>query len=345
MLRRSGRQKLIAIAIIVLLVALSGGWWLVHRTGSHQVQSAAAPLSHGEFIHQEDTLIGLLHASGAEASFAYAEKQMAQNSSFAHDCHPLLHDLGHEAYHYYGSFAAAMGHASEICDAGYVHGVVEEYFTSTPHAADAIASSCPAAAAEDLHEWQCFHGLGHGAMLISGEQVDAAIPLCERLSGSFAKGACVNGAFMEEFVVTDHDGGIIADAASRNLSVCGHQSRQYKQDCYFYAPTAFLQQHSARYGDAMSWCKAGEPSYISACMNGIGAESMKDNIARPDIAAQACKAAERKYRDACVSGAISLYIFEHASSEAAAPLCTHEFKPYQTLCTSIIAAEHKALKV
>lgn len=230
--------------------------------------TAIATLAPSQFQAENTRLVSLMKSKGINVAFSYVTAEIATDPSFAKSCHPLLHELGHAAYAYYGGYAQAIVYQNELCDSGNTHGVLESYLESGSDLQAALQAACPTGMPL-FDEWQCYHGLGHGAMLVSLGNIQKSISLCDRLPAIFAQDACTNGVFMQHFVVTDHEGNI-PKANPTGLSDRKTQPSIYKTSRYIYAPTAFLTIHSDLYALALQWCQGAEPGYISACSNGVG---------------------------------------------------------------------------
>src|SRR5581483_12078457 len=127
--KRSRTIWMVATTITLLLV-VSGGMLYAHRRYQSSVAQTVPSLTPAQFQQQVATLTSLMKTKGITAAFTYTEAQISASPSFAKDCHPLLHELGHAAYTYYGGYAQAMQHNNEICDSGYTHGVLESYLGS-----------------------------------------------------------------------------------------------------------------------------------------------------------------------------------------------------------------------
>jgi hypothetical protein len=283
-------------------------------------------------------------AGGADESFRYVEQQLLSNASFARECHPLLHHLGHEAYVLAGGFDTAMEKSNELCNSGFIHGVIEAHITEADDKKAAIASTCTTGAAENYAAWQCYHGLGHGAMFASGRDVSGALALCTGLNSEFARGSCANGAFMEAFITESHSGAHKNHEDIPGLELC-KQQKAYISDCYFYAPTSYLGMHANDYTGAFEWCSGAQKEYTLACVGGVGAQAMKENVLHPGMAAGVCSSAPSGYRTSCVSSAIGIYINHRASSASAKPLCDNEFKTYKETCQRVIRSRQESLQI
>ncbi len=328
---------------LLLFTAIAVGLFSMHQTTTQPKPVTTSPyLSPSQFQYQEAKLDQLMRTRGIESAFSYTESEIATNPSFAKDCHPLLHELGHAAYAYYGGYQQAIKYQNDICDSGYTHGVLEQYLSKTD-LQQALKTACsPSASVFDL--WQCYHGLGHGIMLVSLENVQKSITTCDTLPTTFSQNACINGVLMQHFVVTDHDG-YVPKVNPTSLLDCRVLAKAYKSDCYNYAPTAYLTIHAGQYRDALRWCSGAETQFVAVCVGGVGAQAMKENINNAGIAENVCESAAKQYANSCVSGAINMFMFFHASSYSAEPLCAAQFKNYAATCKLAITSEHDALDI
>lgn len=305
----------------------------------------AEKLSHHAYEMQQEELTKQLKHAGLKATFSYVRQQLKSNPAFARECHPLLHHLGRTAFAQLGGFQAALVDADEICNSGYIHGVIEGNFAAAENVDQALAASCPKSAEENFKQWQCFHGVGHGVMYSLQKDHGKSIEICERLATPFAVGACVNGVFMERFIVVSHMGGADAPSPLTDMALCKNQKQLYKADCYTYAPTAYLERNTNRYDDAVDWCNKAESDFVATCVSGVAAQAMKDNITKPEFAADLCRRVASGYSNACVFGSVGIFINHYASSDRALPLCTKEFGSFKQTCDNVISNKKTTLQI
>jgi hypothetical protein len=337
----SNPDILLVVSGVLLLGAVLLG---MLTTGKHQTVPAQK-LSHSAFEAEQQALLSHLEQSGVQAGFDYARQRVAADPSFARDCHPLMHHLGHAAFAQYKGFQPAMAQADELCNSGYIHGLIEANFQASPSIDVAISSSCPATKEESFKQWQCFHGMGHGLMYATDRDLTPSIEGCKHLATPFATNSCLNGVFMEKFIVVSHTGESRADVSDLDISLCKAQPTEVKKQCYFYAPSAYLEQHADQSAQAIQWCKQAEADFVGTCTSGVGAQTMKDSITKPALTATFCKSIEAGYQKSCARGALSLYINHHSSTQKAQALCGHEFKAFAQTCQSVIEKERALLKI
>ncbi len=339
-LRRSNWLAVAGFAIVTVVLC-TASLWLGRKDAA---PLAAQSLSHRAFDDQVKSMATLLRTEGPDSLFAYVNRQVASDPSFARDCHPLLHTMGKQAYGQYGGFAGAMKWQNESCNSGFTHGIIEAYYADVPDIRQAVITTCPADASQDFRQWQCYHGIGHGVMLAEKRNVTRSVEVCGQLPAGFAADACVNGVYMEKFIVIDHSGQI-RPGYEASFSQCQQASFQYRRDCYYYAPTAYIALNPNNYRQAYEQCLDQAKGFRVQCVNGIGGQIMKDNITNPTIVRQQCEAFNDLYGKVCIEGAVAIYINHYASTSIARPLCNNEFNDYRAVCEHIIAAKKQRFNI
>lgn len=120
------------------------------------------------------------------------------------DCHMLAHQLGHITYAVGGNLSQAMRAGDARCAGGYLHGVIEASMHGPgdpsgheQHQALDIASICTQFRDDSSTYDGCVHGLGHGAMQRSGNDVGQSLQDCDRLPRGYEQRRCRGGVFMQ----------------------------------------------------------------------------------------------------------------------------------------------------
>jgi hypothetical protein len=298
----------------------------------------SVPLGHETFEATSVKLEQLLTDKDPSASFDYLRSAIQDDTALARDCHPLLHHLGHDAYDKYKDFDTTIAYQDGLCNSGYTHGVIEAHFTAATDIQQTLRTTCKNSAKPTFQEWQCDHGIGHGAMYYNKKDLPASIAMCESLSSDFARSACINGAYMERFVIVNHGGEVSSATDDVTPKLCADQPQQYKADCYLYAPTAHLQRNTNDYAGTIKECQAIESRFISTCIQGVGSQAIKDNPTQPGVVITMCKNAPDQYVVSCIEGAVSLLINHHGSPGPVEPLCSTTFADYTSLCQAKVTA-------
>ncbi|MGK4579378.1 hypothetical protein [Kitasatospora sp. HPMI-4] len=244
-------------------------------------------------------------------------------------CHPIAHELGHAAVRrYHQDFQKVLSFPHETCAAGYLHGAVEEMLAgSADPEADILTLCAPA------NKGPCIHGIGHGTMFVTKQDVPAARALCDKFPTDSKRITCSEGLFMQFFAPDEEDENAKANLpadklAQQPLYPCPEQPPLFRSACYFYAPTYFLsshdwQDHPEVFAEALKWCLNAQASGGAGdCSRGVGSRTMKYNLDREDWAANQCAtAADAWQRKACTQGLMSYYTVNYTDPGAPARLC------------------------
>ncbi len=319
--------------LILLLILSTVGFFTVYLYKESTKIEPAKRLSNEEFELQEKIIIDTLADGGEQKAFAYIKAQLEQNDAFAKDCHPLLHILGHEAYHINDNdLEATLEVADEVCNSGYIHGAIQAHLSHNPGTKQIPDDVCQTTGKWTLPKWQCAHGLGHGFMLAENRDLSKAIQRCESLTNESVVNACANGVYMELFFVTDHSGDNARSLDEVSISNCMSVDK-HKLDCYLYAPTAFLQIYENQYKKASEqYCMQAESEHIASCQFGVGSQLMKDNITNPSKAVAICQQLKDQQANNCLRGGASSFFYNTGTTNELHSRCTNAFATYSEYC-------------
>jgi len=277
-------------------------------------------LSKEQYSGIRDELFSTLHTLGASEALANLREQIKSDNAVLRSCHALVHELGHEAYETYRDFAVALKYQDEICNSGYLHGVIESHFSKSGDIFSTMMSVCDAYPLGKYLSWECFHGVGHGVMYYTANDLPKSVALCEEYDLAFSRTTCINGVFMENFSTEQKDHTSIHLDPDNPFYPCSDQKSEHQADCYLYAPTYFLTLHKNDYLGALSWCK-GAGAFMDECAHGVGAQAIKENINDPLSVEAICMGGEQDQREPCIDGLVGLYINHFGSLNEARGLC------------------------
>ena len=92
------------------------------------------------------------------------------------------------------------------CNSGYYHGVLQVALAGLPRNVVVKKSqrlcSAPAVNTEEFLLYQCVHGLGHGLMIYSGDDLPWSLRTCHKLLTDFDRVSCTGGVFMQNLDTT-----------------------------------------------------------------------------------------------------------------------------------------------
>ena len=248
-------------------------------------------------------------------------EEMETDEQLLRSCHPVVHEIGNAAYEKYGDFGKAMTYQDEVCNSGYVHGVIEERFAQSDDVVADMKTMCDRYEPGGYLAWQCYHGIGHGVMYYTSNKLPQALDMCDAFEDDFGGSSCYNGVFMENFGA---DGELHVSEYVKEgdpLHPCAQQRPRHKADCYVYAPTYFLGSNQGDYAGALDVCEEAEPSFRSSCVLGVGSQAMKENLDDPKLVESVCEKGDPGQTEPCVEGMASLYTNHHGALEPARELC------------------------
>lgn len=222
------RYKKVILAIILLL-AIIGYIGVTYRTffvyHIHRILNNNVSAT-------ERMLIDILEEN-PELVFETFKSILKENPKTSAVCHGIAHKLGHHAYKLYG-LQNAMQYQNPMCGAGYIHGVIESHFGlfSKKLLSEDILSICTS------DDEQCNHGIGHGLMVYTNNNIKESLASCDLLSNP-GKSDCHDGVFMHVF--DNEETGISKNIPERSLAekLCEQFESQHMTSCYFYLPRIF----------------------------------------------------------------------------------------------------------
>lgn len=341
-----------ALAAGAVLVATVGGSWFVTtalRTQNEASSRYGSCWTTSSTIEQTNCLSdafvrgarksteGLSGTKRTNAQLKFVrstERDAAADPRVANLCHQALHELGRaegaRVIKERESPSFPSG-STQLCTAGYVHGLSEGYLSGTPDAD--VAAVFPQLCHETSAREGCAHGIGHA--LLRARATDppipsarAAIRSCGALPESFPTN-CMNGVYMELALRSDPTS--VPSAAF--VETCNAaRSVTETLSCWSYLGLN-LRTNDIALDATPTWCaKADLPGQFQ-CIEEYGRALGVESV---DSCARVPGRVELKGR--CIEGAISLQVGSgHVSSDDAADACRSLANSrLEELCTSAV---------
>ncbi len=305
-------------------------------------QKATKTLSPEAYKKIRDTLVSITLNQNPKIALNTLAEMIKTNNAVARSCHALTHEIGQNAFQKYNDFGSAMKYQDEICNSGYLHGIIESRFAQAADIFSTMQAVCDAYAPQSFIGWECYHGVGHGLMYFTENQLQKSLSLCETYSNYDKKSACVNGVFMENF---NTDGELHHShylKPSDPLYPCREQTVNNKSDCYLYAPTYYLSLHKNEYQKGFAWCKTAENEFQQTCIMGMGSQIMKENIYDPKFVEETCMQAEKSDQKFCITGMLGLYINHFGRVNEAKKLCSKLEQRNRQTCEDVVASRQNS---
>lgn len=274
-----------------------------------------------------DALLAIGTEKGPAAALRTLERRIRKVPALEGVCHPIAHELGHEAVEMAGGgiagAQAALKARDDVCGGGYTHGAIEAALGESKHPARDLLRICAPA-----NDGSCFHGVGHGLMFATSMDVDRSLTLCDRSPTATLAARCGEGVFMQLFsadLSAGHtgDGGLTAAAEDPAVAaeVCRGTRSPYVANCWFYAPTVWLASAPDDFAGAMAWCRSeARGSGRQMCARGVGSRAVKYHPDDLMIGATVCASAPG-VRDSCFEGMGSYWSVHHRGRVAPQKVC------------------------
>jgi len=265
------------------------------------------------YVQAKERLTRLTLQSGEDVALQEFRRTIAADPELSNMCHPLAHEVGHAAYARDG--LKALDQNDDICGSGYMHGIIESHFLQVTDIKKEMKKTC----ARDAGK--CFHGLGHGVMYATEDDVPQSVSLCKKLDVVDQQNQCLEGVFMELFETDLRSHPTKYLDISRPFYPCNVYTGNTQKVCAFYAPRWYLRLHEGQYTQSLDWCMQQHVAVRSACIRGVGSVAMKDHMATPLFAHDICMQAAPTEKQDCIAGMAGYYIVHYASADRGKELC------------------------
>lgn len=319
-LKRRFRSIGIVFFIAVLLcISFSVFQKMSMRNSALKIDNNQDEMSSSDLRTLVNNLISIENKQNPTAAMNHLKKMLG-NNRIANECHGITHIIGNNAYVKYKDVSQALAFNDEMCGSGYMHGIIEEKFTEVKNDTQ-VYQMLPTICFPE-NSGICFHGVGHGFMWYSSDNLPKALSDCDALQVPYKINNCYDGVFMENFE-GDHDVHPTQYINSQNPSYpCDQLDQKYKESCYFYSARYYLALYPNKYNDAFTWCRTQESGYQLTCIKGVGSAMMKGNLNDPNLVANYCNQtksdSEKGY---CIDGLVSYYLTNYYSFTKGLAMC------------------------
>ncbi len=293
--------------------------------------SSSTLLTDQEYTEVKKYLVDLVKNETSTASLVILQILMDQYPSVSRSCHGLVHDIGHETYAKHNDFAAAMAYRDDICGSGFLHGVIESHFAKVDNVFEEMDTICNAYTTLN-EKAKCYHGVGHGIMFYTENDLPGSITYCDRYPEQEARVRCAEGIFMENFNTEQKDHVSEYLDEQNPASICETQKSIYKGTCYFYAPLHYLSLYTDAYTEALVWCTTLDKEFQAVCASGVGSRAIKQHITSPHFVEKVCLSGTKAQFKSCLDGMVSYYLVHVDSLSKAKEMCLTLDQSSQQAC-------------
>lgn len=256
-------------------------------------------------------------------------------------CHPLVHRIGRESFFLTGEAVKAYAAGNETCANGYYHGVLEGYLSKAPQLEEAVVSFCQSSSVTKITSYihfQCVHGLGHGLMFKTGDDLSQSLKYCNLLATAYDRESCYGGVFMQNIVnnnpaTTGHGPPVLKN--DNLLFPCDDDSlvpEKYKSACYFLVSSRIVQKVYPDWKTVGQWCDRVEETYRWYCYQSMGRDIYGAVGENPYQSYAACQLSNPSYIGQCIKGVVEQYLDQDPYNPKAASFCNLVDASYRAAC-------------
>lgn len=242
-------------------------------------------------------------------------------------CHPLSHSIGHAAVEKYPKVADAYMHGEDFCWSGYYHGVIEKYigkigYENLPTEINNICADIPGKANYSFDYYNCVHGVGHGVMSITGDELFDSLKLCDGLTGQWEKSSCYSGVFMENVIADGRNHKTEYLKPEDPVYPCNAVDKEYKETCYLMQTSYMLKVTNYDFKKVFDLCEDVDKGFENTCYRSLGRDASGTSVSDIEQTRTKCMLGDNfEQKSECMIGAVKDFVSYYYSDTKAKQLC------------------------
>ncbi|MEK7510417.1 MAG: hypothetical protein AAB567_02595 [Patescibacteria group bacterium] len=301
---------------------------MVENSQGEKVSAQRARLDCSNFRCYEEYYVHLLRTKDVAAAFTDLKERYQTDSYVKSMCHPLVHVFGRTAVEKYPKVSEAFSHGDPFCWSGYFHGVMEGILRKTndkdlPQVIKAVCDDIPGKEKYTFDYYNCVHGLGHGVMYVTNNELFDALQMCNNLEGSWEQQSCWGGVFMEN-VIADFENHFTKYLKPEDpLYPCNAVDEMYRPTCYLMQTSYMLKVTNYDFQKVFELCtQAGSDTLAGLCYQSLGRDASGSTISDPLKTKNYCLLGKDfRQQSSCVIGAVKDFISYFHSDIQAKEFC------------------------
>jgi hypothetical protein len=220
----------------------------------------------------------IVRTKGTAAAFTDLKARYQKNSYVQSQCHPLTHVIGRTSAEKFSKVSEAYTEGDSFCWSGYYHGVLETFahrigLQNLPGQMNNICADLNSDGKYGFNYYNCVHGLGHGLMAITDDQLFKSLDYCNGLKGDWEEQSCAGGVYMENVIADGLNHVTNYLDPKRPLYPCSDSPDKYKNTCYLMQTSYMLKIDGGDFSKTFQWCRdAGQ--YLATCDQSLGREPL-----------------------------------------------------------------------
>ncbi len=300
------------------------------------------------FSCYEDYYSALVKRKGVAAAFSDLKARYDQSGYIKSQCHPITHVIGNTAALIFTDVGTAYTKGDSFCWSGYYHGVMEGIIgqitpTDLVNKMDSICDKIPGKVSYSFDYYNCVHGLGHGVMAISQDELFDSLKLCDAIRGSWEQQSCYGGVFMENVIVDNKNHFTKYLKPSEPLYPCTAVEDRYKGTCYLMQTSYMLKVTNSDFTKVFELCST-VGVFAQTCYQSLGRDASGRSISSIEPTKASCNLGkDYDQKSNCIIGAVKDFVSYYHSDTQGKQLCAALDADLQAICSSTVESYYKSL--
>ena len=281
---------------------------------------------HGNYGCYKQAFGNIAYYDGPQTALARLASYMRTNRQVDSGCHQIAHAIGHAGYvRYHDNAAQALAHGAMTCWSGYYHGVIERAFGGVPRSRVAAIAGKLCTGKEITRTYfllyQCVHGLGHGLMIYSLNDLPYSLHVCDQLATAWDQTSCTGGVFMQNFLPGPMQVAPTKWVRKNDLLYpCDAVQKRDKLYCYLMVTSRILPVVHYDFAKAAKWCWRAEKGWVATCFQSFGRDASGFSVQNPRKIVATCHLAGTMERE-CIYGGSRDLTSNDAGPKRATQMC------------------------
>ena len=285
---------------------------------------------------------GLVDKEDIKSVFDDLRARYDGNAFIKSQCHPIAHVIGREATKKYPTVAEAYKNGDSYCWSGYYHGVLEGIvgkigFDNLAKNMNGICADLAKTERYSFNHYNCVHGLGHGVMSITDNELPESLKICDNLTDAWERESCWSGAFMENVIVDSKGDPTKYLKPSDPLYPCDGVDEQYRKTCYLMQTSYMLKVTGRDFPKVFKMCGTVEAAHQDTCFQSLGRDASGNSSSDVNMTKLTCNFGTNfQQRSNCIIGAVKDFISFFHGYDQAHQLCAAIDADLQPTCETTL---------
>jgi hypothetical protein len=300
--------------------------------------------SAADFSCFDELYARIVKEAGIPTAFADLKERYEQSDYVQSQCHPLTHVIGRAAAQKFTEVSDAYKAGDSYCWSGYYHGVLETFIgrigrANIPQKIDAVCKKLNEDGRYSFDYFNCVHGLGHGLMAITDNELYQSLKYCDSVTGDWEQQSCAGGVFMENVIVDGLNHTTKYLDPKRPQFPCDESPDKYKNTCYLMQTSYMLKINGGDFAQTFKWCRdAG--AFMATCNQSLGRDASGRSVSDGPKTHAICMMGETKEEITnCVIGAVKDFVsYFHSDRQAKAFCELFVDQEVRSMCSQTVAS-------